>query len=95
VRAAADVVLFLDTPVALCVTRAIRRSVWHLWRQRPELPPGCPEWQVIPQMLKILWSFPRHAGLDIRNQAAQDRERFRFMGLGDDVDWLIEEWLAT
>ncbi len=62
VRAAADVVLFLDAPLALCFARAMRRTLRHVRRQRSELPPGCPELQVLPKMLKILWSFPRHAG---------------------------------
>ncbi len=92
VRAAADVVLFLDAPLALCFARAMRRTLRHVRRQRSELPPGCPELQVLPKMLKILWSFPRHAGLDIRNEAAKERERFRVIGRDDDIDRLIEDW---
>lgn len=95
VRRAADVVIFLDMPPSTCFTRAMRRTARHLWHQRAELPPNCPEWQVLPNLLKIIWSFPRHAGLDIRDEAAEYPERFRVIGRGGEVDRLIDEWLAV
>jgi len=95
VRRAADVVLFLDAPLPSCFTRAIARTVRHLGKQRPEFPPGCPEWRVIPKLLQIIWSFPKHAGLDIRHEAAAYPERFRVIRRGGEVDKIVEEWLAV
>jgi adenylate kinase family enzyme len=94
VRRAADVVLFLEVPLPVCLARALRRTVRHLGQQRPEFPPGCPEWQVLPKLLKIIWSFQGGAGLEIRHEAAEYPERFRAIRRGSEVDQLIEEWLA-
>src|SRR6185437_7930246 len=40
---AADTVIFLDFPSIVCFGRALRRSLRHLFNQRPDLPERCPE----------------------------------------------------
>ena len=94
-RRAADLVVFLDVPLPVCFTRAIGRTARHLRQQRPEFPPGCPEWQVFPKLLQIIWSFPKHAGLDIRSEAAEYPERFRVIRRGIDIDRVVKDWLAV
>jgi len=39
----ADLVLYLDFPIRLCLSRLIRRIVSHRGRSRPDMPAGCPE----------------------------------------------------
>lgn len=95
VRRAADVVLFLDVSRPVCFTRAIGRTVRHLRQQRPEFPPGCQEWRVFPKLLQIIWSFPKHTGLDIRHEAAEYPERFRVVRRGGEIDKVVEEWLPV
>ncbi len=61
-RAQADLVIFLDVPRWRCFLRCAERTARHLFSQRPELPPGCPEWRIVPRLIKIIWRFPQHAG---------------------------------
>jgi adenylate kinase family enzyme len=72
VREASDVVIFLDAPTGTCLKRATLRTLKHLWRQRPELPPACPEWRIYPRLVRMIFRFSRHAGLEIRREAEQD-----------------------
>ena len=58
VRGAADVTIFLDVPRNVCMIRAIKRSIPYLFRSRPELPANCPEYKIMPRLLKIIWRFP-------------------------------------
>lgn len=57
---AADVVVFLDVPRHICMLRALRRSLPYLFRSRPGLPANCPEWRIIPRLLRIIWQFPQN-----------------------------------
>lgn len=41
--ARADLVLWLDLPTALCLSRVIRRALAGWGRVRPDMAPGCPE----------------------------------------------------
>lgn len=56
----ADLVILLDIPRALCLTRVILR--WWQWRgrDRPDLAPGCPE-QLDLAFLKWTWDYPSRA----------------------------------
>ena len=52
--AAADTVVVLDLPPATCVVRAVRRSLRHVRRWRPDMAPGCPE-RLNGEYLRFLW----------------------------------------
>jgi len=54
-EAAADLVVFLDVSPAVCTWRCAKRNWRYLLRSRPDLPEDCPEWAVIPRLLKIIW----------------------------------------
>lgn len=95
VRNAADRVLFLDVPVPICMARATGRTLRHLWRQRPELPPDCPEWRIAPRLAGIIRGFADGAGRDILTEASQDRDRFRVIGSRVSLADAIEELLST
>jgi adenylate kinase family enzyme len=54
----AETVVFLDFSRRTSYLRYIKRTLRHLFSQRPELPPECPEYKIIPQTIKIIWNFP-------------------------------------
>ncbi|MBB5351461.1 adenylate kinase family enzyme [Haloferula luteola] len=54
----ADTVVFLDVPRRLSFWRVFWRNLPHLFKSRPELPPGCPEILIIPTLCRIIWQFP-------------------------------------
>lgn len=60
-REQADLVVFLDLPLWLCLFRCLRRSWQHRKGQRPGLPENCPEWRIVFPMLRILLNFPLRA----------------------------------
>lgn len=39
----ADMVIYLDFPIRLCLWRLVRRILAHRGRSRPDMPEGCPE----------------------------------------------------
>lgn len=55
--AAADTVVFLDTPRLTCLARVVRRRAVHRKASRPSLPPGCPD-RLTFQFLHWVWSYP-------------------------------------
>ena len=71
VRQRADLVIFLDVPRPVCLWRCMKRNWRYLFRSRPELPEGCPEYLVLPRLLKIIWQFPALVGARIRSEALQ------------------------
>lgn len=59
VRAAADVIIFLDVPRVTSYLRCAKRNWRHLFHSRPDLPDDCPEILIIPRLAKIIWRFPK------------------------------------
>ncbi len=59
--AAADTVIFLDLPRALCLWRTLRRSFSPLGKDRPDMASGCPERLDLEYLkfLRWIWRFPR------------------------------------
>ena len=74
VERAADVVIFLDVPPAVCTLRCARRNLPYLFRSRPGLPADCPEILIVPKLLKIIWSFNRNIRPGILSRKAQPNE---------------------
>lgn len=85
VRQSADWVIYLDVPRHVCTWRGLRRSLRHFHRTRPELPTNCPEWRIVPRLLRIIWLFPSNAGMAIAREAAHDPNRYRVISNGRDV----------
>jgi adenylate kinase family enzyme len=69
VRAAADLVVFLDVPRPLCLYRAFKRNLPYLFRSRPELPERCPEILIIPKLIGIIMRFPGLARCELLEEA--------------------------
>lgn len=67
---AADTVIFLDLPPALCVARVIGRVVRHWRRTRPDMAAGCPE-KLDVKFLRWIWRFPRDSRPSILEQLAR------------------------
>ena len=61
VRQSSDIIIFLDYPRHICLFRCIKRNWKHLFTSRPELPNNCPEIKIIPQLIKMIWQFPKVA----------------------------------
>lgn len=76
VRGAADLVIYLDLPRNQCLRRSLRRSLRHIRTQRPEFPPDCPEWKIIPTLARIIWRFPQLVGHKIEQEAVQTPEKY-------------------
>ena len=73
VRDAADLVVYLDVPRRVCFWRCAKRNWRYLFKSRPELPAGCPEWRIIPVLVRIIWRFPRLVGRAISEEAKSSR----------------------
>ena len=56
--AAADTVIFLDLPRALCLFRILKRRAMYHGRTRPDMAAGCPE-RLDLAFLKWIWNYPR------------------------------------
>lgn len=55
--AAADTVVFLDIPRAVCIWRILKRQLRHRGRSRPDVAPGCPE-RMSWEFLRWVWTYP-------------------------------------
>ena len=64
-RSQADLIVFLDFPRRICAWRSARRNWRYLFKSRPGLPEGCPEWRIIPALARIIRDFPSHARVAI------------------------------
>ncbi len=76
VMAAAEFIVFLDLPRAICAFRAMRRNMPYLFSSRPELPDNCPEILILPHLLKIIWRFPKRVKPNILAEKAKRPEHF-------------------
>lgn len=56
--AAADTVVFLDLPRAVCLWRAVGRRIRYHGRTRPDMADGCPE-RLEAEFLRWIWRYPR------------------------------------
>lgn len=55
---AADLVVFLDVSRGRALGRALVRTLRAPLGTRPGLPPNCPEYRVLPKLLRIIWNYP-------------------------------------
>jgi len=68
VRAHADFVVLLDVPWQIGALRAVARTCRYFKSTRPELPPPCPDIDVLPRLLRLIHRFPRHVAPQIREE---------------------------
>jgi len=90
VRERADLVLFLNLPAYQCTWRALKRTLRHLFTQRPEMPAHCPEYRIIPYLFKLIWRFPQGAGAEIRLEA-QTSPKYRTLQTEQEIAQFISE----
>ena len=57
--AAADTVIFLDLPRALCIARVVWRWLRYWGRTRPDMAADCPE-KLDLKFLRWIWNYPRN-----------------------------------
>jgi adenylate kinase family enzyme len=77
VRSSADLVVFLDVPRHICAFRGLIRALRYLNQTRPGLPHPCPDIEILPRLLKLIYRFPSNAGAQIRLEASRQPHRFR------------------
>lgn len=83
-RQQADLIVFLDYPRRVCAWRCAKRNWRYLFRSRPGLPEGCPEWQIILTLAKIIIDFPKHArGAILKDIAKLDSAAVIIKNAGD------------
>ena len=70
VRNEADLTLWLDPPTYRCMARCIARCFRFGFKTRPELPPNCPEINILWRAIGIVWRFPRLIGHTLLHEAA-------------------------
>lgn len=58
--AAADTVIFLDFPRAVCLWNVFKRAIRFRARSRPDMAPGCPE-RLDLKFLQWVWRFPERS----------------------------------
>ena len=69
--ARADMLVWLDRPVALRLWRVLRRAVTGLGRTRPDMADGCPErLSSLPEFIGYIWSTRNSANAKIARLAA-------------------------
>jgi adenylate kinase family enzyme len=54
----ADVIVWLNRPRWLCLSRVVLRSAAGLGGTRPDMAPGCPEKLPDRQFLQFIWDYP-------------------------------------
>lgn len=91
VRAHADLVIFLDVPWPICALRAVARTCRYFKGTRPELPPPCPEINVLPRLLRLIHRFPRRVAPQLREEARLAPERFRLARYPVRIETLLRE----
>lgn len=95
VRRAADVIIFLDTSRPRCYLNCLKRNWRYLFSNRPGLPENCPEIAIILPLTKLIWHFPKNAGLDILQEIArQGRKRTYIVRTKADHENLLQELAA-
>lgn len=72
---AADTIIFLDIPRRICFYQAAKRNWRYLFSSRPDAPPNCPEIQIIPTLIKIIWLFPSRVRPQIMKFNAKSADR--------------------
>lgn len=95
VLTAAEVIVFLDLPRGTCIFRAMRRNIPYLFSSRPELPDNCPEILVLPQLLKIIWRFPKRVRPTILAEKTKRSEGFIHIRSNLELETYFQNLQAT
>jgi adenylate kinase family enzyme len=77
----ADMIILLDVPRRICLWRALWRTLRLGFRTRPEMPPHCPEIKILPQLLRVIWEFPRATKPELLEKMEQARGRAHIVHL--------------
>lgn len=85
--ARADMVVWLDRPVALRLWRVIRRAVTGLGRTRPDMADGCPErLSSLPEFIRYIWTTRNSAHAKIARLLAGAPSGCEVVRLRSDAD---------
>ncbi len=86
----ADLIIFLDFPNWLCLSRVTKR-VWRYWGQtRPDMAEGCPE-KVDLKFVRWIWRYPK----DIRPGVLDVLQKFKADVVVLKTPSEVDRWLST
>ena len=92
--ARADLLVWLDRPVALRLWRVLRRTLTGLGRTRPDLPEGCPErLRNLPEFVCFIWITRRSARARLVRLAERAPPGCRVLSLRSDGE--VARFLAA
>lgn len=91
VRSKSDLVVFLDVPRHVCAWRGIARACRYFKQTRPELPSPCPDIDIVPRLLQLIYRFPRVGGAQLRLEAQREPGRYRIESHPVQVEALVRE----
>ena len=91
VMEAADLVIFLDVSRRTSYLRCAGRNWRYLFRSRPGLPENCPEVLIIPELIRIIWRFPKRVRPRILSALGERPTRSRIVRNRADLDQLLQE----
>ncbi len=87
--AAADTVIFLDTPRLRCLWRVFKRRLKYHNRSRPDMTEGCPE-RLTWEFVRFVWTYPETRRPVILEKLGRlgDKQIVRLRNAGELKDFL-------
>jgi adenylate kinase family enzyme len=85
----AEVVVFLDVAPPRCIWRCAKRNLRYLFRSRPGLPDGCPEWRIVLRLVRLIRRFDRQVRPEILGRTSGNSRYVHVTGKHDDKSVLI------
>lgn len=83
----ADMLVWLDRPVALRLWRVVRRAIVGLGRTRPDMAEGCPEQlRTLPEFIRYIWTTRHSARAKIAELANAAPPHFPVVRLSSDTE---------
>ncbi|HJF32899.1 MAG TPA: adenylate kinase [Sporosarcina psychrophila] len=85
----ADLIIFLDFPNWLCLSRVMKRA-WSYWGQtRPDMAKGCPE-KIDMKFARWIWRYPKDARPGVLNILQKTKADVVLLKTSDEVErWLV------
>lgn len=92
--AKADVIIFLDIPLWLCLWRIFKRAITCYGKVGPAAPKGCPEQMPSIEFLSYVWNFNRKHKpiIEALLEKYKDQKKIFVVKHSADLDMLIKEF---
>ena len=93
---AADTIVLLDLPRAVCTWRVLKRVLTHWKRVRPDMAPGCPD-KLDFTFIKWVWDYPKNSRPRVLARIAQVQTDKRIVHIRkqSDLEKFLQEIAAA